>query len=846
LLAAGLIPEPYVGTNERDIAWIGHQAWRYEANLPQGPGSEFDRVDLVADGLDTVARIMIDGEQIGETKNQHRSYRFDVTDRVHDGAELSIEFANIYEVTAALRAELGPYPDAYGEPYNLTRKMASNFGWDWGPTVVTAGVWKDLRLEAWNTARLAEVRPHARLDSPTGDHGLVAIDLLVERSAQGEATPLTVTAQLVDQNGIGVGRSVGRIAPGQTQIQLNIDAGAVQRWWPWDMGDQPLYRLVLTLEPAVDESPIGSSGPMDETSFGDPSASSENPAHVTNLDPEPAVLDLWERSIGFRDIELQADLDEDGSQFTLTVAGRPIFAKGFNWIPNDLLIHRVTSQDYRARLLDAKACGASLIRVWGGGIFEKDEFYDVCDELGLLVWQDCLFACAAYPETEDFTAEVAAEAHDNALRLMPHPSLAVWNGCNENIWGHEDWGWKDVLGDKGWGAKFYFETIPAVLSELDPDRPYWPGSPYSGDDEHHPNDPDYGCSHSWDAWNQIDYTHYMSSRPRFVSEFGWCGPAAWSTMRAAVGDEHMRMWDPVYMWHYKSQQGEPKLSRAVADGFSEPVDFDTWHYAQQVQQARAVRFGIEWWRSLWPRCAGAVVWQLNDCWPVTSWAVVDSAGIRKPAWYSTREGLADQLAVVFPGSEGYELSLVNQGESDWLAEPVLRRVSLAGQVRATWTESILVPAGQVLRRVLPVDIAPRPTPVIDALGGQVYACGLGDDEILVVDVAGDERARSASMTRRQVVARPDKDIHHVPPVYDLAVQPTADGGILTVTARTVLRDLLFQADRLGGTAPLELVTLLPGESHSWTVTGLSRPLSETDCLAPVLLSAADVEIRARR
>ena len=826
LLTAGLIPDPYLADNEKDLMWIGHQTWRYETVL--APITGLGRIDLVADGLDTVATISLNGIEVGRTKNQHRTYRFNLTDLLsqplglsreatetpeatgtvllsqlvkegkslfsttNEAQVLTVEFSSIYQEAERVRAEAGDYPASYNEPFNLTRKMASNFGWDWGPTVVTAGIWKDLRLEVWETARLASVRPHVLLDSPDSDHGRVQMDIDLEHETT-HSLSLVERAHLRDETGCVVAETQVDVSQGQTDVVLALDAGTVERWWPRGMGPQTLYRLEVEIL----------------------------------CDDE--VLDQWSTNIGFRSVELVSVPDEAGRSFGFVVAGQPIFAKGFNWIPNDLLVHRVTIGDYRARLHDAADAGANLIRVWGGGIFEKDEFYDICDELGLMVWQDCLFACAAYPETWDFEKEVEAEVRDNAVRLMSHPSLILWNGCNENLWGHEDWGWKEALGSKGWGAKYYFDLLPRILRELDPTRPYWPGSPWSGDDQHHPDDPNYGCFHSWSVWNETDYVHYHDTKPRFVSEFGWCGPAAYSTLRDAVGEEHMRMWDPIYMAHYKSQDGEQKLRRAISDGFSEPTNFDTWHYAQQIQQARAVRFGIDWWRSLDPRCAGAVVWQLNDCWPVTSWAAVDSSGIRKPVWYAIRDAFADQIGVIHPTDKGYQLSLVNSASEDWEAHPIVQRVSLEGEVRAVWSDAVEVPAGGVIRIDLPDEMSEG----WNESNTDAYPFWLGHDEIITVDAGP-----------RQVTARPDKDLHHVPPRYDVEVVPSGVGGVVvTVTARTVVRDLLLQTDRLGGHTPLEPVTLLPGESHTWEITGLHHPMTVADCVPPVLLSAADVESR---
>ncbi|MDR1386565.1 MAG: glycoside hydrolase family 2 protein [Propionibacteriaceae bacterium] len=803
LLAHGLLADPYLGRNELAAAWVGRQDWRYRTELPQLSPDRV-RLDLVADGLDTFARVRLDGHQVARTCDQHRSYRWDVTELARDGAELTVDFESAYAVAARAEAAWGPYPAAYDEPFQYVRKMASNFGWDWGPTVVTAGIWRDLRLEAWDTARLAQVRPRPRLDSPTGQVGSVLIEVDLERATAGETGPVRVAAVLVDP----AGRTVAwaERATARQRVELTLEAGPVQRWWPHDLGGQPLYRVEVELTEGSRR------------------------------------LDAWSSQIGFRQIELVAEPDQIGRSFGFTVAGRPVFAKGFNWIPDDLLVTRVTAQAYRARLAEAKAAGANLIRVWGGGLYEQDAFYEACDELGLMVWQDCPFACAAYPESDDFATQIEAETRDNVARLMPHPSLVLWNGCNENLWGYQDWDWQPVLDGRGWGERYYFDLLPRVIAELDPDRPYWPGSPYSGDRQTHPNDPDHGCSHSWAPWNETVYTDYAATRPRFVSEFGWCGPAAQATLSQAVGPERLALDDPVLLWHYKAQDGLDKLRRGLGD-FHQPTDFDTWHYLTALKQARATQFGLDHWRSLWPRCQGALVWQLNDCWPVISWAAVDSAGRRKPVWHAIRQSFASRLAVLGTTEQAYQLKLVNNTDQIWSTQPLVRRVALAdGSVRAAWSQPVEVGPGRVEVIDLPADLAGPPGP------GQEPGRGLGYDETLLVDAAAD-RIDPAS---RRVWAQPDRLLELSRPAWRVETTaapdpagPKAEASLVRVTADSLVRDLVLQADRLGGVGESAPVTLLPGESYQWLVTGLDHQLTPPELVTPVLLDAASAELAAR-
>ncbi|MFF7852804.1 glycoside hydrolase family 2 protein [Streptomyces sp. NPDC007904] len=755
LLAAGLIPDPFLGRNEAEVAWVGRRDWTYERELRAGTGPH-EQTDLVFDGLDTVAEILLDGRTLGRVRNMHRSYRFDVTGL---SGRLAVRFASAYAEAEAVRGTLGERPGAYAEPYQYVRKMACSFGWDWGPTLVTAGIWRPVRLEHWSTARIARVRPLVTVE---GGAGRVELAIDVERT-RVEA-PLAVEAS--------VGGVRARAAIEGTHGTVRLEVPGVRLWWPRGYGGQPLYDVELTL-----------------------------------LHGEEA-LDVWRRRVGFRTVELDTSPDAHGTGFTLVVNGERLFARGVNWIPDDVFPSRITRERYRRRLEQAAGAGVDLVRVWGGGIYESEDFYDACDELGLLVWQDFPFACAAYPEEQPLRGEVEAEARENVVRLMPHPSLVLWNGNNENLWGFRDWDWEAPLAGDSWGEGYYLGVLPRVVAESDPTRPYTAGSPWSGSWLHHPNDPAHGTHHSWEVWNRADYADYRLHVPRFVAEFGWQAPPAYATLRRALPGEELAPDSPGLLHHQKADDGNGKLERGLARHFAVPEgDFDRWHYLMQVNQARAIAAGIEHWRAGWPVCAGTVVWQLNDCWPVTSWAAIDGDGREKPLYHELRRLYADRLLVLRPRGAGLVLSAVNQAAGAWHGTLRLRRMSVGGAVIAETDLDLAAGRRAVAEVEVPGELVPA-----------------GPKEFLVADARESSRpegAGSGDGPRALHFPVPDREVAYPRPEFDVALAP---GGI-TVTARTLVRDLLLQADRLDPDARADrgLVTLLPGERVTIGVRGWKTP-----------------------
>lgn len=791
LLAAGLIPDPCVDRNEAELQYIGAQTWVYSTLLTLEAGSpalaeEF--IDLVCEGLDTVARITVNGTVVGHTANQHRSYRFPVHDLLHEGDnELVISFAPALEYARGVIADIGERPHVEAHPFNMIRKMACNFGWDWGPCLITAGIWKPIRLECWSHARITSATV-AATTIPMAEGGLRG-ELDVKLELEGQ---LRFAAATVRITGHGCRAEVG-VPAQQELVSLQVGIDDVEAWWPHTMGDQPLYDVEIVLHNDL------------------------------------MVLERITRRVGFRSVELDTtpDADGGGARFAIRINGRDMFARGADWIPDDVFPSRITPERYRERLEQTRDANIDFLRIWGGGIFEQDSFYDACDELGIVVWQDMLMACAAYPEEEPIRSEIEAEVRDNVVRLSPHPSLCIWNGCNENLWGFDSWGWSDQIGDQTWGAGYYYDMFPKIVAELDPSRPYWYGSPSSGHPAIHANNDNYGPVHVWDVWNQEDYTHYAQYSPRFVAEFGFQAPATWATWNHAVPESERYSDSPSMLAHEKAADGLGKLDRGLAHHLAKPADglegFDNWLYLTQVNQARAVAYGIEWWRSMRGRCMGTVVWQINDCWPVSSWAALDlgtdSSGRpvarRKPLWHALREVYADHLLTIQPVSRGgWELVLVNDALTDWVADAHAQLRRTDGEVVAELTHSLSVPAGSTRR----VPLERLGAPAIPTSGLALVAW-----------------ANDARRTVRFLTEDKDNDL----PVARWSV--TTEGRQVTVTAETLIRSLCLFPDRLdeNSWSDTELVDLFPGESHTFTVRDTESTFHPEDLQAPVLRAVND-------
>ena len=768
LLAADLIPDPYRDRNEELLRWIGQSDWEYRTAFDWSPDAH-DRHDLVFEGLDTVATVLLNGHEIASTRNQHRTYRIDVNAMLVDGSnDLVVRFGSPVKYADQASLDIGYRPHTYFHPFNAIRKAACNFGWDWGLDAASAGIWKPVTLHSWSGARLASVRPIVSVDDGTGH---VSVQVELERSGEGA---VTLSASV---GGVDTTVSVGSR---ELKAVLDLAVADVDLWWPRGFGEQPLYDLGITL-------------------------SSDG-------------VEVEDRStrIGFRTVVVELEPDQEGTSFRFIVNGEPVWARGANWIPDDAFASRVDRERLGRRFDQAEFANMNLLRIWGGGYYESDDFYELCDERGIMVWQDFLFACAAYAEEEPLWSEVEAEARDNITRLMPHASLVLWNGNNENIWGYEEWGWAKRLQGRTWGLGYYLDLLPRLVAELDPEGSYTPGSPWSGSPEIFANEMDHGSVHLWELWNRLDYPGYRDVSPRFVAEFGWQGPATWSTITSAISDNPLTPESPGMIAHQKATDGNDKLTDGLVAHLPLPDHTEDWHWAMSLNQATAVTVAIEHFRSLSPRCMGSIVWQLNDCWPVTSWAAVDGYGRAKPLLYALKHVYADRLVTIQPRDESLVVAVLNDGPDAWTEDLTIRRLSFDG------TELAAVS--------VPLRLDPRSSSTI-AIPAAVASVGDAAGEVLVATL-GDIRGFWFFSEYR--------DSTLPAPAFTSNVVAESGGFAVTVSADVLLRDVALLVDKVDAEAVVDdmIVTLLPGESVTFHVR-TQRRLSADELTSTSVLRTAN-------
>ncbi len=611
LISAGLIGDIKIDGTESEQEWIRNADSEFTAQLPRLP--EAGNVELKFHGLDTLATVLIDNVTVLESQNMHRSYTVDVEAFVgKESSNLSVRFAAPLLEALKRQEELGAYPNPYDMPYNYLRKMACSFGWDWGPITVTSGIWKPIEVINWSEGILDEVRI-------TGDVQNQIPVLTVATKARGDAKrlKLSVSGPKVDLT----------FYLEVNQIQ-KFEIPIAELWHPRGFGEQNLYQIQVSL-----------------------------------LSESGELIDHIEKRVGFRNVELDQSPFGDRQMFAIKVNGHRVWARGVNWIPDDPFPHRVTEQQYCEKIQGLFDVEVNAIRVWGGGIYESEVFYNLCDELGIVVWQDFLFACAAYPETDWMFAEVEAEASEAIARLSAHPSLVMWCGGNECLEGFQHWGWQGPLAGKAWGSSFYLNLLPELVAKIDGTRPYIPGSPFSSLSED-VKDPNSGTIHIWDVWNDVGYQRYEDYSPAFAAEFGYNGPGSWLTLSRAIHKKTLDSRDPEVATHQKAFFGMDKIANGLSRDFKKNfVSGPEWYFAAQLVQARAVEIGLKHFRSLYETCSGSILWQYNDMWPALSWAVLDSNSSRKLAWYSMQDSYRPRL--VHLSTIERKVVLINDTNENW-------------------------------------------------------------------------------------------------------------------------------------------------------------------------------------
>ncbi|MFP4492861.1 MAG: beta-mannosidase [Puniceicoccaceae bacterium] len=608
LLAAGRLHDPYHREQEMDAQWVAEHGWTFRRNFAVSPGIlARENVLLRCRGLDTFATVRVNGEEIGRADNMHREWEFDLRAVLRPGENsIEVAFASVWpyirekESKRHLMTSTHIGHERNGRPW--VRKEQCNFGWDWGPVLVTCGIWRDIELLAFDGARIEDLRLEQH-------HGGGGVELEATLRLDREAGDGRAVFEIVREGGVVA--SAGAAVEGDT-ASATLAIPDPRLWWPAGMGERPLYTVTARYLAA-------GGGLIDETS----------------------------RRIGLRRLELVREKDQWGESFYFRVNGVPFFAKGSNWIPADAL-RRHGAPRYRYLLESAVEANHNMIRVWGGGLYEASSFYELCDELGLCVWQDFLFACSAYPMDDPaFAASCRAEARENIRRLRHHPSLALWCGNNELEMAWTSFGkggtWPEMPEDL---YRMWFDReLPRIVAEEDPQRPYWPSSPHSphGDRNDH-NNAGVGDAHLWDVWHGYQpFEWYRGSFHRFCSEFGFQSYPEPRTVEAYTAPGDRNITSPVMEFHQRSKQGNAKIVHYMLDWFRMPAGHEATLWLSQLQQALAIQYAVAHWRRNMPRCMGALYWQLNDCWPVASWSSIDYHGRWKALHYLSKRFFAPVL-----------------------------------------------------------------------------------------------------------------------------------------------------------------------------------------------------------
>ncbi|KRG40905.1 beta-mannosidase [Stenotrophomonas pictorum JCM 9942] len=791
LLANGLIGDPYVGAVEAGLQWIGLGDWEYRARFDVDAATlARPHAELRFDGLDTFAEVRLNGRPLLQADNAHRTWRARVDGQLRaTGNELRIVFRSpirtlLPQVQAMEHKIAGNYPSPYGdEPKdamvgNFVRKPAYHFGWDWGPRYVTAGVWRQVHIDSWDDQRITDLA--VRTDALDADRAALSVLLQVEHSAAAGKVPVALA--VLDPEGKPVAQLRRQVAlqPGSTTLELPVEITRPRRWWPVGYGAQERYTVQVRIGSGVGEALSSSI------------------------------------RTGLRTVQLQRDEDADGGQgFAFVINGVPVFAKGVNAIPFDAFPSRVTRERLRRDLQSARDANMNMVRNWGGGYYESEDFFDLADELGLLVWQDFMFGGGMQPGFDPaFRANVVAEARDNIRRLRHHPSIVLWCGNNEEETAWKDWGHgktlkeaDPVFADKVWQGyvELFGNDLRAVVAEEGLGVPYWSSSP-SNDLDTKANDSRRGDKHYWDVWGgpALPPTAYLKETPRFMSEYGLQAWPQQSTVDAFATRDEQQIDGPVIRAHQKFMAGEgnTRLLHYIAMEYGTPRSFADFVYLGQAMQAEGIALAALHHRASRPYTMGSLYWQLNDVWPGASWSSVDYYGNWKALHYHARRFFAEVAVAALRDEGNTSVSLLNDGLQPLPAQWRLRVLDFDGRV--------------LQQREQALTLAPQSATAVARLSDAELLQGADPRRsVAVFDLMRD----GTLLAQRLVYFTAAKDQALAAGQLQTELRAVGDHHVLQLRSAGLVRGIWIGFDKNVASVEDNAFDLLPGQSRELVVRG---------------------------
>ncbi len=773
LMNNGVIEAPFYRLNELDVQWVDKKSWEYTTTFDISSAIlNRDVVEMIFKGLDTYATVFLNGKEVLVAYNMFISWKVDCKSYLKEGENnLKIVFDSPIEIGLEKREALGFWlPGAENDQSErggvgdkktcvFTRKAQYHYGWDWGPRLVSSGIWQPVLLKAWDVAEFNYL--HVVQKSLNDKKAEIVLNTKITAVKDAK---LSISVQLDNQ--IVASQSVS-LKKGENNLSLPVTIVNPELWWTNGLGEQKLYNIKLQIK-----------------------------------DNFNIISDI-EENIGLRTLKLIQKHDSVGSSFYFELNGRPVFAKGANYIPQDVFLNRVSESDYEDLIVSAADVNMNMLRVWGGGIYEKDIFYNLCDKYGILVWQDFMFACAMYPGNDEFLSNVEKEAIQNVRRIRNHPCLALWCGDNEILIAWNRWGWQQQSLDRQdssyldtiWHAydTVFHHILPEIVNKYDPQTSYWASSPSAGIGEL--EDGKSGDRHYWGVWwAKEPFEKYKEEIPRFMSEYGFQSFPEFNSVKKYTLPEDHDIYSEVMKSHQRSSIGNKTIDEYMKRDYRDPKDFEMYLYVNQVLQANGIKTAIEAHRRSMPYCMGSLYWQLNDCWPVASWSGMDYYGNWKAMHYFAKKAFKNILvSPVTDSLNNTEVYIVSDKSEAINGVLMINIISFLGDTLFTETSDVYIPANS--------------SDVFFRRNFDEYVAN-ADQVVLNTRLLSDD---GGVMAYNNMYFLPVKDLSLPAPVLKYSIREEDSGFIIDITTENLAKNVFLSFPDIDCMWSDNYFDMLPGE-----------------------------------